>query len=1041
MSSSKGIDGPPTTLASLDSPADQQNGRIQASAVHTFAGSRKRKRAEIATSIDNGAIRIYDVLNPQLLSSYPVPPETYFSSPPCSIYRRKTKASPARRQTYAATASAPPNGKPIGPPQLVCFAEDVQRTDTAPASKKTFTLPDSVAPVCFVDILPHAGSDQNSNPGYDVLAVHEDGEIQCLDDQLENTLWQKTFAEVSRDASGTARISRVEFASLMDLGAARKGLLKGRSDVLALFGVDEEEQLATSRHSKLLISISQSVSQPSKLSSRRIDIFALQQRSADGLTSNTAPLRHMVSWDLGTPNTHGPGSSPDGAVQYSLHASVGILHVLAGGAVRTYDLTGIVPKEQSTFSLPKDGCESFLRISPNMVLAISSKSCGVYDIKYGSTQDTQPFGFESLMTAKGKKRTRLPHPIQGSFSFITFYRDSGLAVGLCGNELTAFELKQTTRRKRSRTQGVPLIDAIRKGAHRAKEHLNMSTTSPKLPEFLRVQGQAAGLSGEEWTKTALRLDDLAAHDDIAGFEALFAEVLGIPRTIADNSTNKSPDDAPKTNGLVNGAEVNGLHASDSADDVDEPNMEQPQEPRDAEVPRWILLPQQMQTFSGPGFREQALFALGKMFAWSRFSGTPPHSPEEGTARCAIEIPFFAPNVFEWLVRSRHLTVDLISQALQVASTRPAPLQKVSPKDLVTALVRHDPEMYNLYTLLTQPSYIDIEVVVQAIKVLIQSLDNTPFTQISQQLLPAPSEKDDDSSKPLNGDSNMRESDDVESHLALATADLSYAQSTLQDGLVLRSHGLRHALLKLHAFPKRTVTKMLREELSTHELVFFIQMLRIELQDGGWISRYVDKGPEILRHMEQDAEGEESDLAHGPTDSAMAIVAGLLSCAIDAMGLGGWLYGGEGAQTPANEISLEDDPEELLLNLRLEISSALEGIHEVNFIHEFLGEFFRYAETAKRADHRPNIARRNKKAMERGELTKPVTVVEGVATGVQGEISARLKDALPLGLKVENQRVAATKVVTGGEIRVKSKRQIGLEISKRVGPYSFERIRV
>ena len=248
-------------------------------------------------------------------------------------------------------------------------------------------------------------------------------------------------------------------------------------------------------------------------------------------------------------------------------------------------------------------------------------------------------------------------------------------------------------------------------------------------------------------------------------------------------------------------------------------------------------------------------------------------------------------------------------------------------------------------------------------------------------------------------------------------------------------------MKLYAFPKQLVTKKLRDELSAHEMIFFVQMLRIELQDGGWISRYVDAGPAKLRQIELGLEGEDNAVAAGPSDSAMAIVAGLLSCAIDAMGLGGWLNVGNTTGIDSADQLDDDDPRELLGMLRNDISAALEGIHECIVIRQALGDFFRYGASVEQSARPPNLPTWNKRAKEKGELTKPVTLIDDGATGLDAQIGARMKWTLPLGLRAENKRVNATKVVSGGEIRTKSRRQVGMEISKRVGRYSFERIRV
>ena len=49
----------PYTIAAL--PKARDNGRIQASPVHSLNGSRKRKRHEIALGVDGESVNIYNV--------------------------------------------------------------------------------------------------------------------------------------------------------------------------------------------------------------------------------------------------------------------------------------------------------------------------------------------------------------------------------------------------------------------------------------------------------------------------------------------------------------------------------------------------------------------------------------------------------------------------------------------------------------------------------------------------------------------------------------------------------------------------------------------------------------------------------------------------------------------------------------------------------------------------------------------------------------------------------------------------------------------
>lgn len=897
-----------------------------------------------------------------------------------------------------------------------------------PATKKTFDLAEASAPAYFMDTLPHVGSNSSTHHGHDVIVVHQDGEVLFMDEKLDNELWRKTIADVASQASSPGTKENFEYATIVDVEAVRQGLLQGRSDIFALFGVDEAEQLATLRSSKILVLISSCTPEELGDPFHRIHILTIQQRSADGLTSNAAPVRHLLSWDLPTTRIDTNMQTPECRTQYSLHASAGVLHLLDRGAIITYDLTGIVPKFQSTLNTSEDPCAGFLRISPNVLLAISANTCGIYGIRYNSTQDVQPFGIESLTPSKSKKRKRLSEHLLDSFTFTTFFRDSETAVGISANELVALQLKSAREPgKRPKMDGVQLIDAIGRGTRRAAQH-RAYPANPLLPAFLKAtSNQSSATANEHWERISQELDTFASQGDVAGFEKVFAILLGIPLSPNDTDTNEI-DRKVSVNGKPNGTKVNGFHPASGEDG--ESDIIQHREDQHREVPPWAF-PPHVYNLHGQTYRTQALFALGKIFAWT---SNVAHDDESGLETSFIDIRFFPPNVFKWLVLTRYLTADLVAQALRAASTTPAPLRNITTASLVSAIVRHDPELHNLHTILTQPSRLDVEIIIQAIKVLIQSLVKTPLAQISQRLLPAPPEDDMEPTK-LDRALVSYENDDIDSHLALASADLDYAETALEGGLLVRAQALRHALLKLHAFPKPMVTRMLRNELSSHELTFFIQMLRIELQDGGWIRRYIDADP-----VGQDADGGETEVAYGPTDSAMAIVAELLSCAIDAMGLGGWLYAGAAAEASA-DADLEDDPNELLRLLRLEISAALEGILETNFIRGFLNEELRYAERVKQANPQPHFIGTNKHAKQRGERTRPVTVVDDGTVGLDAEAAAMLKTALPLGLRAENARVDKTKVVSGGEIRTKSRRQMGMEISKRVGRYTFERIRV
>jgi hypothetical protein len=231
-------------------------------------------------------------------------------------------------------------------------------------------------------------------------------------------------------------------------------------------------------------------------------------------------------------------------------------------------------------------------------------------------------------------------------------------------------------------------------------------------------------------------------------------------------------------------------------------------------------------------------------------------------------------------------------------------------------------------------------------------------------------------------------------------EVDYALSTLETGLPIRTESMRLALSYLSNFPKSSVTASLRSILTQHELISLIHILRIQLADGGWTSRYVDAGPEQLDSDE-------------PSSRAISVICNLLGCTVDAIGIGGWLM-----STASDPLDAVD---ELLASLRGEIATALEGVHEATFMSGLLGEFMRYGWIREQAE--------------------PVSdIINGAKfRKVQGEEKVDDK-VLPMGFKVE-KKPDNMRVRSGGEVVKRSKRDIAREINMAVGKYSFEEIRL
>ena len=51
----------PYTVTSLSRPLDSEHGKIQAAAIHSFRGLKKRKRHEMVVGVDGESLNIYNV--------------------------------------------------------------------------------------------------------------------------------------------------------------------------------------------------------------------------------------------------------------------------------------------------------------------------------------------------------------------------------------------------------------------------------------------------------------------------------------------------------------------------------------------------------------------------------------------------------------------------------------------------------------------------------------------------------------------------------------------------------------------------------------------------------------------------------------------------------------------------------------------------------------------------------------------------------------------------------------------------------------------
>ncbi|KAF2706073.1 hypothetical protein K504DRAFT_537009 [Pleomassaria siparia CBS 279.74] len=955
--------GAPFTLASLPRPINALGGCTQAASVCSISGLKKRKRTEIAVGVDGEGILIYSLQNPQLVTSYALPPQTSFATAPYSLYRKGSSRKPSHRFTYAATTQFAPGEKA----QLVCFTEEIQKDSATSTVKSSHTISDPVDKIIAIDSVPISPGGSASDGSHDVLLVFNNGHVTCLSSDLGIIRWKGdlfSLYTLGQHLETTAG-HEIEFVTLSTAKSVIRGLLRSRADVAAILDPSLE---GTSE----LLDLIQVLTVISRCSdgSRTMALFQLQARSPDLSAAHLPPLKHLSTWKLPTPASFAITSIEKGA--YSLHPATGVVHQLVNGGLVSYDFTGTVPSIYSELAVPAFNVDSFLHISSDLLFTISREKCSIFDVKYNSIQAVLPLGSQPSSTTESKKRKHTePESAKETSTvpkLVAHFSDIGLAVGILDHEIIGIQIGGGLSRKRQKTDGTLLINSIGKGIP-----LDPSA-SKSTGGFMDKVSLKDSPQSQDWQKRKSRLEKYAGKGKVAKFEELFAADLGVELASLDAENNSAPYAE-----LENGDSflTNGVEAKMDIDDAQEKSAEN-------QLRKWQL-PAIIPDAQRHRHRHQATYALSKIFQWTSGKNDRP----------SLQISFFPPNVFQWLLHSGYITKESIRRAvLEQEPNALETIMSIQDGDIVKSIVEFDSELHILSAVLNHGHALPAGEVVQAIKLLMQSLDDHPQSECQPKLL-------------TNGTGPNEDEMDVDlaSELEAADNDLDHALSILDNGLSIRNHTLRPALIRLHTFPAPVISSALRSMLSRRELESLIRLLHLELKNGGWTSQY-DFADSELSQMEASSED--------PDDHAVAIIASLLSCTVDAIGAGAWL-------ATVSDTASSESTEETIKELYEDTSEALNGFWEARYMRGLLSEFLRYAANISKSQ-KPS----NKSLQAQG---KPFVVDVAVDEALP---------MLPLGGKVD-QGVEKTKAGKGGKKEERSAREIGMLISQRVPKYSFERI--
>ena len=445
----------------------------------------------------------------------------------------------------------------------------------------------------------------------------------------------------------------------------------------------------------------------------------------------------------------------------------------------------------------------------------------------------------------------------------------------------------------------------------------------------------------KWEEWKTKVDVLFETSDAEGLETFVAKMLKLDPETQDKPAEKLP---------------NGYH--------------------DADVALWNLPsnaydPQHVET-------RRASYLLRKLFAWRSLNR---RSHNSGN----LELTLLSRNILRFLALAGYLTTSTMQHVLPQASDDAK--RRVVSGDIMLAIADAEPSLVLMCDLISLRVHWDLPEIVQGLQTLIRSLQDKQNADMAAAQL-------------TNGDVNMADGD-VQSELDAVEKELDKAQNLLESGLTIRAHACRILLNRLQAFPKRDVKQAMHDMLTHADLIFFLCLLRLELADGGWTQRY----------LEQDTSDEDPSLdvpnAQDLTASNLAIrtIANLFDCAVDAIGLSGWLIG----------LSAEvDGTEQLLQELKNEISATVEGLFEAELLTNLLSSV-------------------KKTAVVLGEQQRST-----LKRKVQADEDDSVEDKLmPVGGRLEPPVVRTWGTKEGR----RSKAAIAQQKSRAVGKYSFEQIRI
>jgi hypothetical protein len=530
--------------------------------------------------------------------------------------------------------------------------------------------------------------------------------------------------------------------------------------------------------------------------------------------------------------------------------------------------------------------------------------------------------------------------------------------------------------------------------------------------LVAVQLEAPRTRGKKRRAEGLLIDSIgrgiAQHRDLMKKQKTDTESSSfsehIPGTVTGNYWSEYTADVQRADALLEAGDLAdfeelmasrfGIPTKAADAGSDQTDEEQPK------LPEWVW-PSQRSAYP-PADRRWILYTITRIFGWQDV-------PEQDTDQTRLVCKLPQSNVLNCLVDAGHLTISNIQSAFKDELRAVDDVDHILGEEVPQVLVQADPTFELLLSYLSSTK-LGAGELLTAVRLIMRSLELVQDpTKIAPKLLAFESEQSDDvdpDESALNADQSAfgHELDRLEQ-------ELEVTEFYLGDQSTIRARGLSVAFGKLGSCPRDPTIRNLRRSYKPEEILSLIYVLRMELVKDGWTTRYLD-----TTRLDEDDELE------APPDGSISLLADLLCRCIDAVGPGGWLINDAIVAAGAGD---HMDSADFLASLKLEVSAALEGVQEAVFLRGILSEAVRYGAQVQAGQQKS----------KRGDGKAAVTHGHGgnKATGGEGGM-------LPLGMRAKG-RISAEKVVSGGEVVKRSKREIGQLISQEVEKYTRDTISI